>query len=69
MSAVSHFHAEYQGQAGTFDFAGQQLAGTPLSGTARRLIRDWSVQHAHHLQANWANLEAGRALEGIAPLE
>ena len=25
--APRHFHAEYQGQHGTFDFAGQPLAG------------------------------------------
>jgi hypothetical protein len=64
-----HFHAEYQGQQATFDFAGNPLAGDIRSGVAKRLIRDWAIQHAGQLEANWANMEAGRALDRIAPLE
>ena len=33
-----HFHAEYQGQSGTFDFRGRPLAGEVRSRTARQLI-------------------------------
>ncbi len=67
--APPYFHAEYQGQAGTFDFAGQPMAGELKSGTARRLIREWAVAHRVQLDANWANMEAGRSLERIEPLE
>jgi len=67
--APPHFHAEYQGQNGTFDFAGQPLAGEVKSGTAHRLIREWAVAHRSQLEANWANMEAGRSLERIEPLE
>jgi chromosome condensin MukBEF MukE localization factor len=64
-----HFHAEYQGQQATFDFGGELLAGDLRSGVAKRLIRDWAVQHRAQLEANWGNMEAGRALERIEPLE
>ena len=67
--APPHFHAEYQGQQGTFDFSGQPLAGNVKSGTALRLIREWATAHRSQLDANWANMEAGRALDRIEPLE
>jgi hypothetical protein len=67
--APPHFHAEYQGQQATFDFAGTPLAGNLSSGTAQRLVREWAIQHRAQLEANWANMEAGRALEHIEPLE
>jgi len=53
----------------TFDFGGEQLAGSLRSGTAKRLIREWAAQHRAQLEANWTNMEAGRALERIQPLE
>jgi hypothetical protein len=64
-----HFHAEYQGQHGSFDFGGELVAGDFRSGTATRLIREWAADHRVQLDANWANMEAGRALERIEPLE
>ena len=65
----AHFHAEYQGQQGTFGFDGEILAGEIRSGTARRLIRDWAVQHRGELEWNWGRMKAGEALERIPPLE
>ena len=67
--APPHFHAEYQGQHETFDFEGQPLVGNLKSGTARRLVREWAQAHRSQLEANWANMEAGRPLERIEPLE
>ena len=64
-----HFHAEYQGQAAVFDFSGAMLRGSIRSGTALRLVRDWTAQHRTELEANWARMKAGRALDRIAPLE
>jgi hypothetical protein len=64
-----HFHAEYQGQQSAFDFAGEPVAGDLRSGVAKRLIREWAVQNRAQLEANWAAMEAGRALERIEPLE
>ena len=66
--APPHFHAEYQGQHGTFDSSGP-LAGEVKSGTARWLIQEWALAHRAQLEANWANMEAGRSLERIEPLE
>ena len=64
-----HFHAEHQGQQATFDFAGEPVAGDLRSGVAKRLIREWAIQHRVELEANWAAMEAGRSLERIEPLE
>jgi len=64
-----HFHAEYQGQQATFDFAGELLVGDIRSAVAKRLIREWAGLHRAQLEANWANMEAGRALDRIEPLE
>ena len=65
----AHFHAEYQGQQATFLVTGEILAGAIRSGTARRLIREWAAEHRGELEANWARMKAGQALERIRPLE
>jgi len=64
-----HFHAEHQGQYGKFDFDGRQLAGNITSRTALRLIRKWAQLNRPALDANWANISAGRPLDRIPPLE
>ncbi len=63
---VLHFHAEHQGQQA---FSGEILAGEIRSSVARRLIADWALLHRPELEANWARMKAGGALEHIAPLE
>jgi hypothetical protein len=63
------FMRSIRGQHETFDFNGQPLVGNLKSGTARRLIREWAHAHRSQLEANWANMEAGRPLERIEPLE
>jgi hypothetical protein len=65
----AHLHAEYQGQHATFLLTGEVLAGEIRSNTARRLIRDWTAEHRAELEANWAKMKAGQALERIRPLE
>jgi hypothetical protein len=65
----AHFHAEYQGQYAKFDFDGKILAGSMLSGTARRLIEEWASRHRPELEANWARMKARKPLDRIAPLE
>lgn len=64
-----HFHAEYQGQQGKFDFDGRMTAGTVQSGTALRLIREWAILHRGELERNWEMMKAGRPLARIEPLE
>ncbi len=66
---VPHFHAEHQGQQATFTFDGELLAGTLRSRTARRLIKEWALSHRAELEANWKRIDAGEALERIAPLD
>jgi hypothetical protein len=65
----AHFHAEHQGQHAKFGFDGALLVGDIGSGTARRLIHEWALQHRTELEANWARMKAGTQLEHIAPLE
>jgi hypothetical protein len=64
-----HFHAEHQGQQSKFDFSGEMMVGNIQSRTALQLIREWTVLHQAELQANWEQMQAGRPLNGIAPLE
>lgn len=64
-----HFHAEYQGQKGVFDFSGRLLAGNFKSKVALRLIREWAVRHKHELMVNWKLVEAKKPLNLIEPLE
>jgi len=65
----AHFHAEYQGQQGKFDFSGQLLVGSFRSKTALRLIRQWAEIHRPELEDNWARSVSGEALERIEPLD
>ena len=64
-----HFHVEFQGEKATFNFGGQLLAGSISSGTARKLVRDWARRHKLELMINWKNIEEGRPLNRIKPLE
>jgi hypothetical protein len=64
-----HFHAEYQGQQGKFDFDGNMIVGSIRSRTALRLIRDWATRHRTELEANWQKMKEGRPLERIEPLD
>jgi len=64
-----HFHAEYQGQKATFNFDGELLAGSIISRTARKLIQEWALSHKFELMVNWRNIEEGRTLNRIEPLD
>ena len=64
----AHFHAEHAGQRAKFDLTGTLIAGTIGSRKARERIREWAQQHRTELEANWANMKAGRPLESIEPL-
>lgn len=65
----AHFHAEYQGQHGKFDFAGKMVVGNIRSTTALRLIRQWARRHQAALEANWKAMKVGKPLDRIPPLE
>jgi len=59
---LPHFHAEYQGQQGTFTFDGNPLAGTLQSRTAVRLIKEWTTAHRPELEpSQLESPEGGRA--------
>ena len=64
-----HFHAEYQGQRGTFDLDGDMVVGNVRSRIALRLVKEWAVLHRREIEVNWESMKAGRPLNPIPPLE
>ena len=64
-----HFHVEFRGERATFSFDGQLLTGNLFSANARRLVREWARRHKLELMINWKNIERGRPLNRIKPLE
>ncbi len=64
-----HFHAEYQGQRGVFDFAGKLIKGNMKSKTAKKLIKKWAILHKEELIENWKKAEQKKQIDRIAPLE
>jgi hypothetical protein len=64
-----HFHAEYQGTEGTFDFTGKMLNGNIKSPVAIRLIREWALLRQNELEENWKNIENKDIINKIKPLE
>jgi len=64
-----HFHAEYQGQRGIFDFNGNLIDGKIRSKTARKIIKKWALIHKKELESNWNNINNGEELIRIAPLD
>jgi hypothetical protein len=67
--APPHFHAEHQGQDAMIDFDGRVIEGEIVSGTARKLIRQWAQLHKGELEANWKRAKRLQQLKNIAPLE
>jgi hypothetical protein len=64
-----HFHVEFRGEKATFNFDGQLISGGISSGTARKLVREWARRRKLELMINWKNVEKGRPLNRINPLE
>ena len=64
-----HFHAEYQGQKGVFDFSGRLIAGDFTSKVALKLVQAWSTRHKLELMINWRRAELKKPLNFIEPLE
>jgi hypothetical protein len=64
-----HFHAEYQGAKGQFDFDGEMLEGNIKSKNALRLIKEWSVLRKIELKENWINIENKKEISKIEPLD
>ncbi len=64
-----HFHAEYQGQRGVFDFHGNMTRGSIKSKTAKKLIKEWANLHHQELVENWEKAAGGNVIDKIAPLD
>ncbi len=63
-----HFHAEYQGQRGIFDFDGNMTRGNMRSKTAKSMIQSWAKLHRDELEKNWNEARSGKPLRRVAPL-
>ena len=64
-----HFHAEYQGRRGVFDFDGTMTRGSIKSNTAKRLIKEWATLHREELVENWEKAMINKQIDKIAPLD
>jgi len=64
-----HFHAEYQGQTGVFDFDGKMLDGNMKSKRAKKLIREWARLRRNELIKNWDRAVKKEEILKIDPLE
>lgn len=64
-----HFHAEYQGQTGIFDFDGNMLAGNMKSNRAKKLVREWARLRKNELVQNWERAMRKEEIGKIDPLE
>jgi hypothetical protein len=67
--APPHFHAEYQGTNGLFNFNGDMIQGNIKSKIALKLIKQWAKLRSNELEANWANIEKKLEINKIAPIE
>jgi hypothetical protein len=63
-----HFHAEYQGSEGIFNFEGEMIQGNIKSNTALKLIKEWAVLRKSELEENWKNITEKAAINKIEPL-
>jgi len=63
-----HFHAEYQGTEGIFNFDGHMLQGNIKSGNALRLIKEWAILRKTELEENWKNISEQTNINKIEPL-
>ncbi len=63
-----HFHAEYQGTEGIFNFDGAMLQGNIKSSIALRLIKEWALLRKTELEVNWKNISAKTSINKIEPL-
>ena len=64
-----HFHAEYQGTEGIFNFDGDMLMGNIKSNTALRLIKEWAILRKNELDDNWNNITNRVGINKIEPLQ
>ena len=63
-----HFHAEYQGTEGVFNFDGEMLHGNIKSLTALRLVKEWANLRKNELEENWKNITEKVVINKIEPL-
>jgi len=63
-----HFHAEYQGSEGIFNFEGKMLQGNIKSKIALKLIKEWTLLRTKELEENWINITLKNVINKIEPL-
>ena len=67
--APPHFHALYQGDQAVIDIETLEVRAGRLPRRALNLVLDWARSHQNELRANWQQVEAGKPLNDIDPLE
>jgi hypothetical protein len=64
-----HFHVAYQGFEAVIDIRTLDMRMGRLPRRALNLALDWAELHRDELLANWKQIEEGRPLRHIPPLE
>ena len=64
-----HIHAEYQGHEAFIAVDGGEVIQGRLPLRARRLVREWCLEHRDELIANWRRARAFEPLERIPGLD
>ncbi len=67
--APPHFHAIYGSHDASVDISSGEILEGTLPRRARRLVRDWALQHSSELIDNWRRAQSGEPLSEIEPLE
>jgi hypothetical protein len=64
-----HFHAYYQDSVGVYAIDTIELIAGELPRRQQRLVEAWAELHHEELLADWEQLQSGRTLFKIDPLQ
>ena len=64
-----HFHAYYQDSVGVYAIDTIELIAGELPRRQQRLVEAWAELHHEELLADWEQLQSGRMLFKIDPLQ
>ena len=58
-----HFHAEYQGFKAVFSIEnGEMTAGKRFPDKAKKIIKEWALEHKKDLLKNWTLMEQEKSM-------
>ena len=58
-----HFHAEYQGFRAVFSIkSGEMTEGRRFPDRAKKIIKEWALEHQKELLENWSLMEQEKSM-------